>query len=73
MHNTPTTLAGTSPKSESISKHVSQSLHVGFGGGRRGSGVVRRVEGLRGRMGEARRQVNGLFESLLAESFGGTI
>jgi restriction endonuclease S subunit len=33
------------------------------------AGVVRRVEALRGRMGEAGRQVDGLFESLLAESF----
>jgi len=33
-------------------------------------GVVARVEGLRGRMGESTRQVEGLFESLLAEAFG---
>jgi hypothetical protein len=33
------------------------------------AGVVARVEGLRGRMGESERQVEGLFESLLAESF----
>ena len=33
--------------------------------------VVARVESLRGRMGESTRQVEGLFESLLAESFGG--
>jgi type I restriction enzyme S subunit len=33
------------------------------------AGVVARVEGLRGRMGESARQVDGLFESLLAESF----
>lgn len=40
--------------------------------------VIARVEGLslegdlrRGRMAEAGRQVNGLFESLLTESFGG--
>ena len=33
-------------------------------------GVVARVESLRGRMGESTRQVEGLFESLLAESFG---
>ncbi len=33
--------------------------------------VVVRVESLRGRMGESARQVGGLFESLLAESFGG--
>jgi hypothetical protein len=31
--------------------------------------VVARVEGLRGRMSEAGRQVNGLFESLLSEAF----
>ena len=34
------------------------------------AGVVVRVESLRGRMGESARQVEGLFESLLAESFG---
>ncbi len=34
------------------------------------AGVVARVESLRGRMSEAGRQVEGLFESLLAESFG---
>jgi type I restriction enzyme, S subunit len=33
--------------------------------------VVARVEGLRGRTSEAGRQVEGLFESLLSESFGG--
>ncbi len=33
--------------------------------------VVARVEGLRGRMSESERQVEGLFASLLAESFGG--
>ena len=32
----------------------------------------RDIESLRGRMGEAGRQVNGLFESLLSESFGGS-
>jgi hypothetical protein len=31
--------------------------------------VVARVESLRGRMGEAERQVEGLFESLLAAAF----
>jgi hypothetical protein len=31
---------------------------------------VARIESLRGRMGESTRQVEGLFESLLAESFG---
>jgi hypothetical protein len=35
------------------------------------AGAVARVESLRGRMSEAGRQVEGLFESLLAESFGG--
>jgi len=33
------------------------------------TGVVARVKSLRGRMGESARQVEGLFESLLAESF----
>ena len=31
----------------------------------------RDIEGLRGRMGESTRQVEGLFESLLAQSFDG--
>lgn len=35
------------------------------------AGVVARVESLRGRMGESERQVEGLFESLLSENFGG--
>ena len=35
------------------------------------AGVVARVESLRGRMGESERQVEGLFESLLSECFGG--
>jgi hypothetical protein len=34
------------------------------------AGMVARVDGLRGRMSEAGRQVEGLFESLLSESFG---
>ena len=33
------------------------------------AGVVARFEGLRGRMGESERQVEGLFESVLNESF----
>jgi hypothetical protein len=33
------------------------------------AGVVARVESLRGRMAEAERQAEGLFESLLAEAF----
>jgi len=33
------------------------------------AGVVARVESLRGRMGESTRQVEGLFESVLAEAF----
>ncbi len=33
------------------------------------AGVVARGESLRGRMGESTRQVEGLFESLLSESF----
>jgi len=35
------------------------------------AGVVARVESLHGRMGESARQVEGLFESLLAEAFDG--
>jgi len=35
------------------------------------TGVVARVESLRGRMRESARLVEGLFESLLSESFGG--
>jgi hypothetical protein len=37
------------------------------------AGAVVRVESLRGRMGESTRQVEGLFESLLSESFGGSV
>ena len=37
------------------------------------AGVVARVESLRGRMGESTRGVEGLFESLLSESFGGDV
>jgi len=33
------------------------------------TGMVAWVESLRGRMGESTRQVEGLFESLLAQSF----
>ena len=33
------------------------------------AGVVARVESLRGRMSESGRQVEGLFESMLAEAF----
>jgi hypothetical protein len=39
--------------------------------GRFAADVVARVESLRGRMSEAGRQVEGLFESRLDESFGG--
>jgi len=35
------------------------------------AGMVAGVESLRGRMGESTRQVEGLFESLLAQSFDG--
>ena len=35
------------------------------------AGMVARVKSLRRRMGESTRQVEGLFESLLSESFGG--
>jgi len=34
------------------------------------AGVVARVESLQARMRESERQVEGLFESLLSESFG---
>jgi len=62
---------GTSPKSDEVYDECAYKVFiVVFGGGGRGSGVVARVESLRGRMSEAGRQVNGLFESLLAESFG---
>jgi hypothetical protein len=71
MHKTPTALSGTSPKSDRSIFVVIQSFHVGFGGGRRGSGVVARVESLRGKMFESTRQVNGLFKSLLHEAFNG--
>ena len=37
------------------------------------AGVVARVEGLRARMSEAEKQVDGLFASLLSESFGGQV
>ena len=37
------------------------------------AGVVTRVESLRGRMGESARQVEGLFEGLLNQNFGGQI
>ena len=50
MPKTPTTLAGTSPKYDNENFVCGFSLPlVGFGGGRRGSGVVARVESLRGR------------------------
>jgi hypothetical protein len=35
------------------------------------AGVVRRVESLRGRMSEAGRQVEGLFDALLAQTMDG--
>ena len=35
------------------------------------AGMAARVEGLRGRMSEAGRQVNGLFESLLSQAMDG--
>jgi hypothetical protein len=37
---------------------------------RRRTELVEVIESLRGRMGESERQVEGLFESLLVESFG---
>jgi hypothetical protein len=42
-----------------------------MGGGRRALGVVGQVEGLRERLSEAGRQVEGPFESVLAHSFDG--
>ena len=48
-----------------------QTLTCRIWGRQEGAGVVARVESLRGRMSEGERQVEGLFESLLAESFGG--
>ena len=36
-----------------------------------GRGVMAQVESLRGRIAESERQVEGLFESLLAEAFNG--
>jgi len=35
------------------------------------AGVVRRVEALRRRQAEAQRQAQGLFQGLLAQTFGG--
>ena len=61
---------GTSPKYDMVILYVNQLSPVVFGGGRVGAGVVARVEALQGRMGESTRQVEGLFESLLSESFG---
>jgi len=70
MPKTPSAF-GTSPKSDdSKSESFCKRFIVVFGGGRVGAGVVARVESLRGRMGEAGRQVESLFESLLSESFG---
>jgi hypothetical protein len=40
---------------------------------RRRTELVEVVESLRGRMGESERQVEGLFESLLSQSFGGDL
>jgi hypothetical protein len=45
MKTNPLRPSDTSPKSDSIQKLVTQSFHVGFGGGRRGSGVVARCSG----------------------------
>ncbi len=70
MLKTPTALSGTSPKYDDEYFVCGFNLHlVGFGGGRRGSGVVARVESPRRRMSEGERQVEGLFESLLSEAF----
>lgn len=58
MKSNPLRPSDTSPKSDSSIFVVIQSFHVGFGGGRRGSGVAARavvepgrdIESLRGRM-----------------------
>lgn len=55
------------PISEQNLRHVMISIPVA----EEFAGVVARVESLRGRMGESTRQVEGLFESLLAQSFDG--
>lgn len=47
MLKTPSALSGTTPKYDIETFYVNQILPVGFGGGRRGSGVVARVEPLR--------------------------
>lgn len=69
MSKTPTGLSATSPKLDNGCSVCIQSSHVQFGGGRRGPGMVARVESLRGWMGESTRQAENLFESLLSESF----
>jgi hypothetical protein len=46
------------------------TLFAGASGRCVASLVLARVESLRERMGESTRQVEGLFESLLSESFG---
>ena len=56
MPKTPTALSGTSPKSDRETLNNNPLSPVVFGGGRRGSGVVARVESLRGRMSEGERQ-----------------
>ena len=74
MPKTPSAF-GTSPKyDDSNSESFCKRFIVVFGGGRVGVGVVATegsVESLRGRMSEAGRQVEGLFESMLSEAFDG--
>jgi hypothetical protein len=50
---------------------MSESISIRLAEQKEFAGVVAGVESLRGRMGEPTRQVEGLFESMLAESFGG--
>jgi hypothetical protein len=76
----PPALRATSPKSGMQILYAYPTSAFGFGGGGRGAGVVARVElqppklrsggaPRRGRMSEAGRQIEGLFESLFSQSF----
>lgn len=59
------------PVKNKFQPDFSVSLQEEFAPYRGQAGVVARLESLRGRMAESTRQVEGLFESLLSESFGG--
>jgi hypothetical protein len=59
------------PSSEVKKRKMSESISIRLAEQKEFAGVVAGVESLRGRMGEPTRQVEGLFESMLAESFGG--